>query len=373
MGIGTAKAKTSARVGARVGRAKIGKPASTTTGRYKAPLTNVLILQDASGSMNGVHTRAVQALNDQIASLRVEAAKTGQETRVSVYPFATRLGAPLIHDTPVANAQTFGNYSYSSNGYSTAIVRSTIQAVEELERFSASRNSYADQAYLVIVITDGGENEHGLPRDIEPTVRRLTGTDKWTFVGLGPRGSRSTLESYGFQPGNITEWDATEHGIQQMTGQMVNSYGGYFGQRAAGVTRVSNFFTTNLGNITQKQIKKLELIPANEYRLLKVTAESPIRDFVEAKTGQPYGLGKTYYQLTKSEKIQDHKDLLLQDKITKQVFGDGSAIRQILNFPTGAGEVRVNPGNHANWNIYVQSTSVNRKLVRGTEVLVAKN
>jgi len=40
----------------------------------------------------------------------------------------------------------------------------------------------------------------------------------------------------------------------------------------------------------------------------------------------------------------------------------------LLGLPE-VGSVAVNPGDHGNFNIFVQSTSVNRKLVAGTKAL----
>jgi len=115
----------------------------------------------------------------------------------------------------------------------------------------------------------------------------------------------------------------------------------------------------------------LEVLPATTFKIFTVNQEEEIRPFVEGKTKKPYVQGSAYYLLTKREKIQEGKELLLQDRATTQVFGDSQRIRQQLGLPT-AGDIRVNPGNHANWNLFVQSTSVNRKLVRGSKVLVIK-
>lgn len=45
--------------------------------------------------------------------------------------------------------------------------------------------------------------------------------------------------------------------------------------------------------------------------------------------------------------------------------------RALVGLPTdGVTYSKVNPGNHANYDIFVKSNSVNRKLVRGTTLLV---
>lgn len=49
----------------------------------------------------------------------------------------------------------------------------------------------------------------------------------------------------------------------------------------------------------------------------------------------------------------------------------GEWVRETLGLPK-FGEVKVEPGNHGNWDIYVQSASTNRKLVRGTKLVYLK-
>jgi hypothetical protein len=41
----------------------------------------------------------------------------------------------------------------------------------------------------------------------------------------------------------------------------------------------------------------------------------------------------------------------------------------MIGLPANA-DAKVEPGNHANYDIFVQSTSVNRKLPRGTKLIV---
>jgi hypothetical protein len=46
----------------------------------------------------------------------------------------------------------------------------------------------------------------------------------------------------------------------------------------------------------------------------------------------------------------------------------GSDARTLIGLPT-SGNARLHPGNHGNYDIFIQSTSINRKLVGGTGVL----
>jgi len=100
-----------------------------------------------------------------------------------------------------------------------------------------------------------------------------------------------------------------------------------------------------------------------------VPRETEIREFVVEKLGQ-YRVGDAFYQLTKKEMVQTQKALLLMEKGKGAIYG-GPEARDLIGLPTGV-NAKVEPGNHANYDIFVQSTSTNRKLVRGTKLLVRK-
>jgi hypothetical protein len=96
-----------------------------------------------------------------------------------------------------------------------------------------------------------------------------------------------------------------------------------------------------------------------------------IQHFVERKLpNESYIKGAGFYQLSKSEKIQDHKQIMIRDKKSGAVYA-GHAARQMLGLPD-FGEVRVRPGDHGNFDLFVQSTSCNRHLVEGTSLVYWK-
>lgn len=79
--------------------------------------------------------------------------------------------------------------------------------------------------------------------------------------------------------------------------------------------------------------------------------------------------GRHYYQLVKPEYIDEDKELVVHIK-DKNEFRQGSrTVRMLLNLPEN-GRIRVYPGPHSEkFDIYVQSASVNRKLVEGQKLL----
>lgn len=87
-------------------------------------------------------------------------------------------------------------------------------------------------------------------------------------------------------------------------------------------------------------------------------------------TSGPYVKGCAFYQLTKPELVQKHKDLMVKEKTGRVLYG-GQEVRKVLGLPEFQ-DGKVTPGNHANYDVFVQSTANNRKLVRGTTVMVRK-
>ena len=76
-----------------------------------------------------------------------------------------------------------------------------------------------------------------------------------------------------------------------------------------------------------------------------------------------------FTKVNKPEKIQAGKQVCIQHKLTGKVYA-GSAARQILGLPNH--EVKVEPAAHPEYEVLVQSSSVNRWLVPGTNLLVMK-
>lgn len=81
--------------------------------------------------------------------------------------------------------------------------------------------------------------------------------------------------------------------------------------------------------------------------------------------------GNSFYEFTKKETIQQYKELVLMDKKTHQIF-EGSSVRELLGLPTDR-DVDVEPEKFKRYKIFVQSTSSNRGLKTGTQLLVKKD
>jgi hypothetical protein len=95
-----------------------------------------------------------------------------------------------------------------------------------------------------------------------------------------------------------------------------------------------------------------------------------IMPFIE-ETGRRYVAGSTFYELVKSEKFDPHKEVVLIHRQTKQVY-KGEQCKKLLGLGSTSTRVRPQPVRGGDYDVFIQSTSVNRHLPIGSRVLIFK-
>lgn len=340
----------------------------------KRLVNKIALVFDRSGSMMTIREAARGAMAKLTEQIKELALTSEQDTYVDVIWF----GHNVVHqftDLPAeAVAYDFSQY-YPNEGY-TELFRATRDAINSLKARPGGTDE--DVSYVVYVITDGHENpvptrQPVSAKDLSKLISEVQSTDRWTLAFQVPHGNKAGLARLGIPDGNIVEWDVTEAGVKSAMSQTGQGLGVFYNSRAtraAGSTSTRSFYTTDLSKVSNTDLKKLKDI-SKDVRFLKVEGEEALRDFMERKLGQ-YTKGTAFYALTKDEdEVQDYKQILIAEKTSKnkkrkRVFA-GAEARKLLGLPE-QGTVKVRPGNHANYDVYIQSTSVNRKLVRGTRV-----
>jgi hypothetical protein len=108
-----------------------------------------------------------------------------------------------------------------------------------------------------------------------------------------------------------------------------------------------------------------EVDPAR-FQVLHIDHDTAIKDFV-LSTGAVFKIGRGFYELTKSETVQEHKEVVLRDKRTGDMFS-GKVARDMIGLPYGErGTVRPRYG--FDYDVFIQSTSANRVLKGKTRFL----
>lgn len=335
------------------------------------PKTYLGIIRDHSGSMQSLRSPAMADFNALLAATRRAAAANNIETAASVYecdsgiPFERRR---VNHLTPIGSISPM--VSYRANG-GTPLFQTVLQAIQDLKKVSDYNNP--EVTFLVMATTDG-QDTNGGASELAREIRELQNTDRWTFVFRVPRGYARDLCRLGIEPGNILEWDQTERGVQASSQANDQAFADFYTARTTG-TKSTRTFYTSVANITEADVKKLGDI-SGEVQLFPVSAREEggqIRDFVENRlSGSAMLKGAAFYQLVKTEdKIQDYKLVAIRDKESGQIFC-GPEARDLIGLPR-YGDARVRPDTAGKWQVFVQSTSVNRKVNAGTQIMYWPN
>ena len=332
------------------------------------------ISRDHSASMRPLAKYAALDYNNQIADIKTYAEPN---TIVSVVKCGVgRLGnvERVVTNSNVVMLTEVAPVDYDTDGWSTPLFDSIGTLIETFESTPDARDN--NVSFLVMAITDGEENSSRRWRDtLFQKIKTLQATDRWTFVFRVPKGYARALAGFGIHPGNILEWEQTEAGLSRATQETSVALSGYYDNLRSGITATTRFFT-NIADVSPDEIKKKLHDVTNQVSFWVVSASEDgmqIRDFCELHLhGQKMLKGAAFYQLMKPEKdIQDYKQIIIRDKTTGLVY-TGDAVRDMLGLPN-FGHIKVSPGDHGQWDIYIQSTSVNRKLPVSTSVLYFAN
>lgn len=337
-------------------------------------INHVALVLDASSSMSHLSSKVVEVADQQIAYLARRSRELDQETRVTVYVFANTVEC-VIYDKDVLRMPSLKQL-YRAGGI-TALLAAALKSQRELAR---TAQLYGDHSFLTFVLTDGQENaSHRCPDAPSQDPGRLIAAvsemieqqeDNWTLAVLVPdqMGKREAMR-YGFPKDNIAIWDATSTQGLEEAGQVIQEATEKFMiGRTKGVRGSRAVFSTGAEAVNEKTIKAAGLTPVkpSAYALIPVARDAGIREWV-VESGHTYRTGGAFYQLSKSEKIQPRKRIAVLEKKTDKVY-TGLEARALLGLPDV--EVRVKPHHNENFTIFVQSTSVNRKLVANTRLLL---
>lgn len=326
--------------------------------------THVGISRDHSASMRSLAEAARKDYNQLLTNIQ-DGNKISESTLTTVIcgDHSSRASVSS-HTQPAMNAKPLT--AYDTPGGSTPLFDSIGLLINELKTINAGPND----AFLVMIVTDGAENssKQWNQTSIVSEIRALQATDKWTFVFRVPKGHRRTVENWGIDAGNIQEWETSTRGMEAASVQSSVAMASYYGAtRALGQTSTSKFFT-DASAVTDKALKRSLVDVSSEVKILSVglADNNVIRPFIKDKLGIELKKGSAFYQLIKTETVQPQKDILIRVKKNGAIYF-GPAARDLIGLPH-SGNIRVAPGNHGDYDIYVQSTSVNRVLPVGSLV-----
>jgi len=324
------------------------------------------IARDHSGSMSSLKTTATSDYNSNVESIKEGATDHGIDTVVSVIKFGVRAATGIEFEVKNSSVNSLKKLtSYETYG-STPLFDSVGELIEQLSKVPDAEDP--DVSFLIMVITDGAENSsrNYNGNSISKKIKELQNTDKWSFVFRVPQGYGHNLSRLGIPEGNILEWEQTKQGFEKATQRTKEAVTRFYAARASGQRRTTSFYS-DLSQVSVKEVERELVEITKQVSFWSVRKNSSVRDFVEDHIGGGMIIGAAFYQLTKPEKLQSYKLICIRNKATGEVFS-GDAARDLLNLPRG-GEIKLQPGDHGKFDVFIQSTSTNRKLLPNTELL----
>jgi hypothetical protein len=353
-----------------------GKFAKKPVKQVDQPENHFCLVVDASGSMVCREKDVERFVNRWLDEIRENTNRFGQVSKVSLIEYSTYNNI-VFCGLDINDVKTYKGYKVSSM---TALFDAQAKAIDLLKSAKTSSNNVA---YIVNHITDGEENSStyfnrsNVPLD----MAKLQQQGNWTFTFLLPPGHKDRfVRNYGLEAGNITEWENTQEGIYEAEEQTSAGLFSYMSSRSVGGQSVKNFYQpvqvdlSNINNLSQvaKQSGLTNL--AANYNKMGVPRECDTKELVEKifNISGGYYAGRVYYELSKPEKVQPTKDILVMEKGKSAIYG-GKEARHLIGLPDNQ-YAKVDPFNLSKFKIFIRSdtSSGNRKLVRGTEVLIKK-
>lgn len=347
------------------------------------------ISRDHSISMGSLTQAAMKDYNQTVDSIK-EASKTNNiETIVSIVecgrppsfantglpydPWVQRQRAIVRRDIVNIDVDKLPTLTrYVADGSATPLFDSIGELIEILEK---QDTGYLSDTFLVMAITDGEENASQVWNAAKLTkkIQALQATDRWTFVFRCPQGYKRNFTRLGIPDGNILEWELTERGVEHATTVTTSSFDSYYVSKARGATFTNKFFADTAAiPVTKVKSQLIDVSSKIDRRHVYDQDDGKtIRDFYEMLFGQgTYVAGICYYELTKTEDVQENKKLIILNKETNAMY-TGKNARELLDLPE-TGTIKLAPGKLGKYKVFVQSTSFTRKVYTGTTVLIYK-
>jgi hypothetical protein len=331
--------------------------------------THIAFCIDESGSVKGIIKPLVEAYNQTVTDIRSAVLDEGQEASMTALAFGDRvLKHRVLYVGQQVQTVTPLKYTDLNPTGMTPLFDSVYRAIKKLEELDDGK---PDTTFVVSTVTDGHENQSvnpGVPATVR-LIKEKMETDRWTFTFLVPNGNEDNFSrDFNIPRGNIQGWDAkTARGTKQAGIVTSAAYKGFFKERSKGI-RSSKSFYSSTADLTVREARSALSEITGQVEFITAIETAQIRDVI-LDAGYDWIKGAAFYALIKTEKkVQPYKMVALRVKTSGKVYS-GQQARDMLGIGQATETVRLVPGDHGKFDVFIQSTSVNRKIPAGTEVL----
>jgi hypothetical protein len=344
------------------------KTAGQTGSAEQNYINHIALVLDASDSMANHKSDVVKVADAQIQILAEQSKLMDQETRVTVYSFGYNWSIScLVYDKDVLRLPSITGL-YKIYGM-TALASATTLAISDLR---LTPEKYGEHSFLIYVITDGMENNSPVTvRQALPALLKSL-PDHWTVAAFAPHATaKHNLKMLGFPPDNIAIWDVNAaNGFIEVGETIRQATKSFMEARSAGVRGSKSLFT--LKQADTSVIKgTLTPITKGSYTISPVAEKIRIDEYVSKLTGSPYIPTRAYYEMTQRVTIQGYKNVAILVEKDDELYM-GETARDLVGLPRDGSSVRVSPGTHPGYRIFIQSTSMNRNLLPNSSLLLMR-
>lgn len=204
------------------------------------------IALDKSGSMGMIKPYIINAFNGKVSAICRSG--NGLETKLVKTEFNGAVDVKFWNDD-ISKLPPLDDSSYRPGG-GTALWDGIGKTIESLE--SLPNASDEDTSFLVVVVSDGGENQsrHWTLQRIRDKMRELNKTDRWTFIYVGANQDLQKLsEVLDIPPGNMLGFETNRHSINTMDGMTQAGIVNYRQNLTKGIRSSATMYSTD-GTIT---------------------------------------------------------------------------------------------------------------------------
>jgi uncharacterized protein YegL len=226
------------------------------------PKTRVVFIIDRSGSMCGMEKFVIDTYNEQLFEIRKNAETQDITVTTTLFDGEVKI---IEFDTPITEVDKLTNKTYSLGG-STALndaIGMTIDKFRRLDDFDEE-----DLSYLVIIVTDGGENasKEYKTKTIAGYVKDLEGKGNWTFTYFGEEYNSPELDtittSYGFSTANSTTGSLGMITLDDGSSLTIPSFESDFTVRST--SGITNYFSGRSRGVSATKDYYAEALPSDE-------------------------------------------------------------------------------------------------------------
>ena len=328
---------------------------------------------DESGSVGNIIVPLVEAYNQTVTDIRQGVLDEGQEASMTALAFGDRVlkHRILYVGEQVQTVRALSAEDFNPSGM-TPLFDSVYRAIKKLEELDDGKPG---TSLVVSVVTDGEENQSvdpGVPTTVR-LIEEKTNTDRWTFTFLVPNGREDNFcRRFNIPRGNVQGWDTkTARGTKEAFLATGASYRSFFKEKSIGGVKKkmsSKSFYSSTADLTVRTARTALSEITKQVEFIIPHIDCKIKDAIIGH-GKEWIKGAAFYQLIKTEKkVQDYKLVALRVKTSGKVYC-GQEARDMLGIGGAVGTVRLVPGDHGKFDVFIQSTSVNRKIPAGTEVM----